>query len=173
MPKTSDKRNQREIELRKELWPDVTEEMLWDRRRLLGFTTLPRTLPMLLSIMDDMAGKGKPVSRTYLTLWGRVFDEAIVRIRDEKMAALESGYNGGRRATVWRDRMRILCELGFIRAAEGGSGEFATVLILNPHHVIKQHWEARDKKGAPRMPEEKYRALRERAEEVGAEDFLS
>lgn len=68
--------------------------------------------------------------------------------------------------------MRILRELGFILTQEAGSGEFSNVLLLNPHRVIKQHWARRGKKGAYRIPEEKYRALMDRAEEVGANDFL-
>ena len=172
MTKPSDRRQKRETRLRNELWPDLIENDLWNRGRCKGFTTIPRTLPLLMSIMDDMAGKGKPVSRTYLTLWGRVHDEAVLKIRDESTAAMESGFSGGRRTTAWRSRMRILRDLGFILAEEAGSGEFSTVLLLNPHKVVKSHWARRTKKGAHRIPEEKYRALMDRADEVGANDFL-
>lgn len=166
------KRTAREAELRKELWPEVTDGEIWHRKRQQGFTTVPRTLPMVMVLMDEMAGKGKPVSRTYLTLWGRVRDEAIVRLQDERLAALESGFGGPRRTTAWRDRMRILQELGFIKTKPGGSGEFTHVLILNPHLVIKRHWESRSKGTAPRMSEENYLALKERADDVGASDVF-
>lgn len=166
------KRTEREAELRKELWPEVNDDELWHRKRHQGFTTLPRTLPMVMVLMDEMSGKGNPVSRTYLTLWARVFDEAVVRLRDEKMAALESGFSGSRRTTAWRKRMRTLESLGFIKSKPGGSGEFTNVLILNPHLVIKRHWENHDAPDAPRMSEENYRALYERADEVGADDLF-
>lgn len=172
MRKPNDKRQSRERKMRNEFWPDIKESDLWNRGRCKGFTTIPRTLPMLTAIMDDMAGKGSPVSSTYLTLWGRVHDESVVKIRDENTAAMESGFSGGRRATVWRKRMRILRDLGFILTEEAGSGEFSTVLLLNPHKVIKGYWARRDEKGAARIPEEKYRALMDRADEVGANDFI-
>ena len=172
MRKQSNKYQNRERRLRNELWPEITASDLWDRDRFKGYTTIPRTLPLLMSIMDDMADKGKPVSRTYLTLWGRVHDESVLKIRDENTAAMESGFSGGRRTTAWRARMRILRDLGFILTKEAGSGEFSTVLLLNPHKVIKRHWAQENSKGARRIPEEKYRALMDRADEVGANDFL-
>lgn len=101
MRKPSDRYDSREKKLRSELWPDVRDSELWHRNRCKGFTTIPRTLPLLLSIMDDMAGKGDPVSRTYLTLWGRVHDASVLKIRDENTAAMESGFSGARRATAW------------------------------------------------------------------------
>lgn len=179
MKNTSRKREDRERMKRKELWPEITEGDLWHRKRCDGYTTIPRTLPLMLSIMDEMAGKGRPVSRTYLTLWGRVHDEALVRLTDENMAALESGFSGNRRTTGWRMRMRILKELGFIDAKESGSGEFTNVLVMNPHRVIKKHWTSaterdgfRLSQGKYRISEDKYRALYDRADEVGAIDFL-
>lgn len=172
MTRNSNKRAARQEKLRQEYWPEVTDQDLWHRQRNQGFTTIPRTLPMVMALMDEMAGKGKPVSRTYLTLWARVYDESIIKLTDEKMAALESGFSGPRRTTGWRSRMRLLEELGFIKTRSGGSGEFAYVLLLNPHKVIREHWENRKQPGAPRMSEEKFRALEERADAVGADDFL-
>ena len=172
MTQANDKRQARREKKRAFLWPKVTEAEIWSRKRHDGFTSVPRTLPLILGLMDDMAGKGSPVSRTYLTLWCRLFDDGMVEL-DEKMAALESGFTGNRRTSSWKNRMRILEELGFIKSAPGARGEFSTVLVLNPHRVIQRHWKTQDRKGSgPRMPEEKYRALNDRAEEVHAMDFI-
>src|SRR5260221_11585694 len=55
------------VALRSKLWPEIKEEDLWPRTNQKGFTIMPRTMPLILQIMDAMA-KGKPVSRAYLDL---------------------------------------------------------------------------------------------------------
>src|SRR5439155_1306852 len=74
----------RQLELRNRLWPDMadakaTQEWLWSRHTHDGFTTLPKCMPLIMSIMDDLA-KGQPVSSTYFELWCRTFDENFVTL---------------------------------------------------------------------------------------------
>jgi len=62
----------RQLELRNRLWADLDldineDELLWSRQVYNGFTTLPKAMPLMLGIMDDLAG-GQPVSDTYLEL---------------------------------------------------------------------------------------------------------
>src|SRR5271156_1882865 len=82
---------QRQLELRKTLWPDVTPEYLWTRQTHHGFTTLPRCMPLMMSIMDDLA-KGQPVSMTYLELWCRTFDENFVVLSKPQNTAFHAGF---------------------------------------------------------------------------------
>jgi len=58
---------QRQLELRKNLWPEATDEWLWSRHTHDGFTSLPKGMPLILSLMDDLS-KGQPISSTYLEL---------------------------------------------------------------------------------------------------------
>jgi len=86
----------RRRQIRTRLWPNVNDEALWLRTRSVGFTTIPRTLPIINKILDKEAGKGFPVSTTYLALWCRVFDEGFVEIRNSRDLAHESGFGGPR-----------------------------------------------------------------------------
>jgi hypothetical protein len=86
-----------------------------------GFTTLPRTMPIILSIMDDLAN-GHPVSTTYLELWCRVFDEGFVTLSKPREMAFHAGFTGQRGERTWRARIKILADLGFIDVRPGASG---------------------------------------------------
>lgn len=156
----------RQLELRQRLWPDVKDEHLWMRKTHHGFVTIPRTMPIILSIMDDLAG-GQPVSSTYLELWGRAFDEAFVTLSKPREMAFHAGFAGQRAERTWRARMKILADLGFIELKEGPSGQMSYALIHNPYLVVRR---LREKK-QPGLREDKVNALLDRAIEIGAEDF--
>lgn len=166
MPKKSRAAKKTEA-LRKTLWPELNRSHLWNRLEDDGFTSIPRTMPIVLSIIDDMT-KGKPASAPYLELWCRAFDEMYVSLGAASMLALHSGYTKQRATRMWLERIELLSDLGFILTKEGSSGKFSHALILNPHLVIKNHYE--NKKGG--IMREKYDALVERATEIGSLDFL-
>jgi hypothetical protein len=153
------------IELREQLWPNITSDSLWNRKQNVGFTTIPRPMPYILQIMDELAAKGKPVSNVYLSLWCRVFDESLVVIQNERDMAFEAGFTGQRAVTTWHSRMKNLVDLGFIEAKPGSSGKYNYVLIFNPYLVIKQLNKAK------KISEELYNALFARAQDVGANDL--
>ena len=155
----------KEKRLRKEFWPDIKDEDLWIRTEEDGFTTIPRTMPLIAQIMDDLS-TGKPVSSTYITLWCRVFDSCMIKIDLPKQYAYESGFASSRRETTWITRMRILKEMGFIRSKDGPSGEFQHVLILNPYKVIRKL-----KNEGKIVNEDKFNALFQRALDIGAKKF--
>lgn len=149
---------------RKKFWPEVERKDLWHRKRCDGFTTMPRTMPHLMEIIDSLT-KGKPASRAYLALWCRVSDEMVIRIQNPVYLAAESGFSGERQISTWQSRMSSLVEYGFIKVASGQAGPYEFVLIINPYLVIR----GLHKKGA--IPGSLYNALDVRAGEIGADDL--
>ena len=51
--------------LRKQLWGDIEPNKIWNRKESTGYTTLPRTMPIIFQIADNLAEKSKPVSTVY------------------------------------------------------------------------------------------------------------
>lgn len=156
---------QRQMELRTRLFPHVTEAHLWNRKTHHGFTTIPRTLPIIMSILDDLAGM--PVGATYLELWCRSFDEAFVTLTKTREIAFHSGIGGQRQESTWRQKIKKLNELGFIEVAEGAAGPYSYAIILNPYLVIRRLFTA----GGSHIPIDKYNALVDRAIEITAADM--
>lgn len=154
----------RRRQMRTRLWPEITDENIWLRKRSVGFTTIPRTLPIINKILDKNAGKGFPVSATYLALWCRVFDEGFIEIRNPRDLALESGFNGPRAEATWKNRMRLLVDIGVIDAKPGVRGDFQYILMFNPLQVIAKMYE-NDQEDFD------YRSLLDRMMQVGAEDI--
>jgi hypothetical protein len=149
--------------LRKTYWPDVDDSNLWNRSRSKGYTTIPRTLPQIMHIIDVLTN-GKPAGQTYFVLWCRMYDESILVIENPMTLAAEAGYSGERSLSTWKDRMRSLQELGFIDAKDGPSGAFHYVLVLNPYMVIRRL--------QPRIQDRLFRQLQERAIDIGAKDMV-
>ena len=155
----------RQIEVRGKLWPEISEEMTWNRIARDGFVTLPRAMPLIMRIMDYLAGKGIPVSQVYLDLWCRTFDEAFLQITKTEEMATYAGFSGQRAVRTWKERLSKLAELGFIDLKYGLTKEVVFALILNPYHVIAQAYA----KGL--VPIEMWNALMVRAAEIGASDL--
>ena len=158
--------SKKNIELRGRLWPDLDPDDLWDRSKHDGFITIPRTLPIIMNIIDDLT-KGKPASKVYLALWGKTFDEMYVSLQNADTLAFQSGLTGQRAARTWKDRMKALASLGFIKIAAGARGELSHAVILNPHFVVRRLHDAK----APGLTEAAFNTLMERTLEIGAEDF--
>jgi hypothetical protein len=157
----ANKMERRAREMRAEIWPNVSEEFLWDRKKASGFTTMPRTMAYLMNIIDSLT-KGQPAGMTYLTIWCRLFQPGIVELATEKQMAYETGFSGERAVDTWRKRMRHLKVLGFIDYHGGTDHDFQWVLVYNPHHVVQRL----GKKIQLRLRA----AWRDRATEVGAKD---
>lgn len=160
----------RQRDLRSRLWPDITEDDLWVRKTIEGrytpgFATLPRTMPLMLSIMDDMT-KTKPVSSTYLELFCRGFDDCMIVLSKPKEMAFHAGFIGQRAERTWKERLKLLNDMGFIKIESGPSGPMSYALILNPYKVIKSHYGTH-----PGITNDKYNALLARALEIGAKDL--
>jgi hypothetical protein len=156
---------EKRTELRKRIFPNVAETDLWLRQKSTGFTTIPRALPLLLTLMDRLS-KGKPVSGTYLELWCRMFDECFLNLKPREMA-FHAGFSGQRAEQTWAERMKILEKLEFIKTQPGPEGELSFAVVLNPYKVIKRHFKMK----APGLDVAAYHALIQRANEIGAKDL--
>lgn len=157
---------EKQLELRKTLWPELDDKTLWLRTEHNGFTTIPRTMPIILQIMDCLS-KGKPVSSVYIELWCRAYDECVVVLNKPQELAFHSGFTGQRAIITWKDRVRALSELGFIDVKSGPSGEISYAIIYNPYLVIKRHHMSNH----PGVTEWFYNALAARAIDIGADDL--
>ena len=155
------------IDLRSRLWPDLEEEELWGRHLYDGFTTIPRTMPIIMNIIDQLSDGSKRTSITYLALWGLAFDEMYVSLQNANDLAFHSGFTGQRAVRTWRERIRALDELGFIRTAAGTAGPYSHAVILNPHFAIRRLYAVK----TPGLTAASYNALVERAITISAEDM--
>jgi hypothetical protein len=168
MVRTPKKKIARKItDLRAKLWPDLSPDDLWHRSVYDGFTSVPRTMPLIMNIIDDLAPGSKRTSMAYLALWGHAFDEMYVSLQNADELAFYSGYTGQRAVRSWKERMRELANLGFIRIASGTAGEFSHAVILNPHFAIRRLHAAK----TVGLTVPAYNALVERAIAIGAEDM--
>jgi len=155
----------RQLDARRKLWPELANSMLWSMDND-GWVALPRLMPLMLSIMDDLSGKGFPVSRTYLELWSRIrIEESFLALNRPEEMAFHAGFEGQRALRTWKDRMQRLANLGFIGVRPGPLGELSYVVIYNPYHVIKRAYLANQ------VHENKWQALVIRTNEVGAFDI--
>ena len=170
--KRASKAKQNSLKMRAHLWPEVGKTALWlredDTRK--GFTTMPRTMPAFINLIQDVSkrvsnGKSIPAGKSYLVLWCRVFDEGFLKIDQEAAAALEAGYAGERNVTTWREHLRVLKDLGFIDYKPGPAGPCQFVLLFNPYQAVKV---LRDNGW---LQEDTYTALLQRALEIGATDL--
>ncbi|MGH6980072.1 MAG: hypothetical protein ACREFC_02595, partial [Stellaceae bacterium] len=155
----------RQLETRDKLWPGVTNDHLWYRRDRDGFASIPRTMPLVMNIMDDLSGKGFPIGQTYFEMWSRLFDECFLILNRPEEMAFHAGFFGQRAVRTWRERVRRIRDLRFIDVQSGPMGELSYALFWNPYHVIRKHH------ADGKVREDKYRALVVRANEIGATDL--
>ncbi|PZQ80338.1 MAG: hypothetical protein DI549_17365 [Ancylobacter novellus] len=156
---------QRQLDTRRKLWPDLTNQMLWSMDND-GWVAIPRLMPLIMSIMDDLSGKGFPVGQTYLEMWSRIrIEESFLILNRPEEMAFHAGFEGQRALRTWKDRVRRLEGLGFISIQPGPLGDLSYVAFFNPYHIIKRAY--LDKK----IQEKKWQALMVRANEVNALDI--
>lgn len=118
-------------------FPDVSDVLLWHRKKNDGFTTIPRTMPIVMQIIDSKS-KGTPAGHTLFCLWARSFDNPLIIIENQSTFAAEAGFTGTRAVDTWRKRMKKLRELSMIETKEGSHGEFNYILLLNPNVIIEK-----------------------------------
>ncbi len=157
----------KQLAQREALWPNAAP-LLWNRHANPGFATIPKTMPLILQLMDGLSN-GKPVSSTYFGLWCETWDNAMVNASKHEQMAHAAGFAGQRAVYTWQARIKILEKLGFIDVKPGKSGEISHILILNPHTVLKSHHSAK----TPGLVEAYYNALLDRALDIGALDMLA
>ena len=156
----------KQLAQRELLWPG-SDLWLWNRKANKGFATIPKTMPIILQIMDDLSN-GKPLSSTYLGLWCATWDNSMINISKPDEMAHAAGFTGQRAGYTWAGRVNLLKELKFIDVKPGKSGAISHVLILNPHRTIRWHHSQK----TPGLVEANFNSLLERALEIGANDML-
>ncbi len=70
----------RQLDARRKLWPELTDDMLWSMDKE-GWVALPRLMPLILSIMDDLSGKGFPVLRTWKDRMKRLANLGFIGVK--------------------------------------------------------------------------------------------
>ena len=155
----------KQLALRDQLWPSA-QPIVWDRKANKGFTTIPKTMPIILRIMDEM-GNGTRLSETYMTLWCSTWDNSFASLAKQRDLAVAAGFTGSRAEYTWRTRAKKLADLLFIDIKAGKSGPMSHALIRNPHLVIRWHYEQK----TPGLSEASFTTLIEWALELGAKDM--
>ena len=154
----------KQLEIRAKLWPELNSKMLWSMYSD-GWVAVPRLMPLMMSIMDDLSGKGYPVSRTYLEMWARLRDEQFLTLNRPEEMAFHAGFEGQRALRTWKDRVQRLANLGFIGLKPGPLGDLSYAVFFNPYHVVKRAYLNGD------VQERKWQALVVRANEVRSFDL--
>jgi len=155
----------KQLAVRELHWPGAMPS-LWHRSANKGFATIPKTMPLILKIMDEMT-KGAPVSSTYLTLWCSTWDNSFVVLSKPGDMANAAGFGGQRGEHTWATRMKKLKELHFIDIKAGKSGPMSNAIIWNPHMVLRWHHAQK----TPGLTEASYNSLIEWALDIGAKDM--
>jgi hypothetical protein len=117
-------------------FPSYSAPWVWRRTTNDGFTTLPRTLPIVMQAIDAQT-KGMPAGHTLFCLWARSPDHPLVTIENPTTFASEAGFTGERAVDTWRKRMKRLRDLRMIQTKPGASGEFHYVLLINPNAAME------------------------------------
>ncbi|WP_075256164.1 hypothetical protein [Herbaspirillum camelliae] len=148
-------------------FPDFEPSWLWIRTANIGFTTLPRTLPLVMQAIDDQSKSGQPAGHTLFCLWARSPDHPLITIENPATFAAEAGYVGERAVNTWRRRMKQLVDLKLIMTKKGTSGDFHYVLLLNPNAAMEYMNEC------GLIQEGLYNRFRDRLDDIGAAGELS
>jgi hypothetical protein len=156
----------KQLAQRELLWPG-TDPWLWHRKANKGFATIPKTMPIILQIMDGLSN-GKPLATTYLGLWCSTWDNSMVNVSKPDEMAYAAGFTGQRATYTWQGRINLLKDLKFIDVKPGKSGAISHILLWNPHYIIRWHQGQK----TPGLVEANFNALLERALEIGANDMI-
>lgn len=147
--------------LRQQLFPKMKEDDIW--RPKVGYAMIPRSLPTLMVLMDELSPK-KPVGSTYFALWCRSWDDPLIRLGGKHTEiAFEAGFRGQRPANTLTTRFSILKDLGLVQFAQGPAGPYSYAVVPNPYFVIR--------KQRKKIPAFCWNALLERMNEIGAKEY--
>jgi hypothetical protein len=171
---------EKELAFRDSLWPDA-DGRLWHPKRHGGFISIPKTLPLLGRMMDEMS-KNFPVSETYSVLWCWTWDNnAFVRLNHMEEMAFAAGFTGQRGVRTFQDRLKRLETMGFVELKAAGNSKMAFAYLPNPHVVIFRLYEAlnspatsqEDREIVAGLQEGTFNAFLARAQELGSKDVVA
>ena len=117
-------------------FPNTDPRYMWRRKSNDGFTTVPRSMPVVMHALNE-ASKGTPPGHVLFCLWARSPDNPLITIENPATFAAEVGFTGERAVDTWRKRMKRLRDYAMIANKPGASGEFHYVLLLNPNTGIE------------------------------------
>lgn len=115
----------------------------------------------------DVLSKKYSAGKTFLALWSHCKSHGILEVNNRDTLITSAGYYGTSRERLWKERMKKLEELGFIRIARGAHQEIQTVLLLNPHKVLKGIIDSKDKS----LIEGIYNTMMKQIVDYGMKDF--
>jgi len=134
---------------KQEFWPD---EIAWTADTVQqGWFRAPRTLPLILTLLSTkkITGSTLDPGRVYLELLARHRDSGIVEMVDAGDHSYAAGYQGARGVRTWKERMKLLENLGFIKSKKAGNQQYKFVLLVHPtiavhdlhaKGVVDTHW---------------------------------
>ncbi len=127
---------ERREQIRKKLWPQEDACTGDDER---GWFYAPRTLPLILNVIDSKAVSRKvKASKVYLELWSRHMSGGVIEMKHEGEHAYAAGYAGSRAIRTWQERMKILEEKGFIKTKRIANQQYRYVLLIHPTAAIER-----------------------------------
>jgi hypothetical protein len=118
---------------------------LWTGEKETGWFPMPRTLPLILSLIDskDISDKKKS-SSVYLELLSRHRSDGVIEMGKESEHAFAAGYQGSRAIRTWRERMLLLEKHHFIVTKQIGNDRFGYVALTHPSTAVHRlHGEKR------------------------------
>lgn len=151
---------------REQLWPGSEREIFNPTNPLtVGYARIPRVLALVGTYIEHVSTRSS--ASMYLGLWCQEYGQGLVEVTDPEMLAFESGIarSTARAMRNWREAVRALIELGFIKTAARGPREHAFVLLRDPHLVIAERLVANEL-SAPRGWLEAYEA---RCRDIGVD----
>lgn len=168
----------KDLDLRDTFWPDA-KDRFWDRSKIDGYATVPKTMPMLMRAMDELS-KGKPLGATYFALWCATWDNGFVRLGRSPDLAYASGFTGARGVRNWQERMDILDRFGFVEIRESAGQKLGLAFLPNPNVVLLGLWMRKRQHtsgvlsppGLAGLQDATMSAFIERAIDIGANDVV-
>lgn len=158
---------ERRTNVREEYWPTDAAWMGSDDK---GYFNAPRSLPLVLrALSSKKVSKGKDPSGVYLELMSRHWDSGVVEMTHEEDHAFGAGYSSGNATKTWRERMRLLEELGFIKSKGSGLRPYANVLLIHPSVAMQG---LRDRGLIPDELWNAYREVQRTSKERTAEEIV-
>ena len=153
----------RRTKLRKGFWPD---EDFWAGSKEKGWFSAPRTLSLVLSLMDfKVLSDNKAPSKVYLELLTRHVDGGFIEMKPAEEHAYAAGYLGKRGVRSWYERIQLLEKLGFIKTKPGGNRRFHYVLLVHPTVIVKRLYDE------GKVPEDWWTTYMSLQAEIGAPTF--
>lgn len=125
-------------------------------------------MPLILHLIRLMS-KGASAAETYFSLWCHCISESVVEMNNLPSLITSASYSGPTAERTWKERMKKLEELGFIKISPGRHGNMSSVLILNPHKVLQKHQQKKTR--TPGFDERIYNSILEHMADYGMRDF--